>query len=500
MPTLEIDALELLLAAGGGVLVTVLAALGPAVSRRGSRRASPDDGAWRRAGAPQLALVVGGTARGRRGRTARVRRHSADPGYLGMLCLLVAAVLCMPTLMTGALRASLPLLQLGRSRATSRWHGRGAGHLALPVAAMVLAVATTIGMAVLVTSFRGSVVGWLGQVLPADVYVSVPGGINERSQVLSPALVDAMHDAPGVTACTDYHRTVLPVRGGEGWRRDVEVVGMAATDLWLESWPLLAGDRGAARATLTGDGPAGVWVSEPLAFRAGLSVGDDVTIGVDEAAATVPVVAVYRDYSSERGEMLVGRDWLYAAGVQTGVTALGLELADGHDLDAAMVALRARAAADEQGVVVRSTRDLKQTSLEIFDRTFLTGVMRLLCLAVAFFGIYSAFSALQFERGAEVGLLRCLGDARSGRGRRDRATALLGACAALLAMPLGVVVGQLLAHVINKVSFGWSLVSVEVPPSACSRRRCWPWSRRCSPGSGRPRASPRCARRTREGS
>ena len=126
------------------------------------------------------------------------------------------------------------------------------------------------------------------------------------------------------------------------------------------------------------------------------------------------------------------------------------------------------AAADEQSVMVRSTRDLKQTSLEIFDRTFaITGVMRLLCLAVAFFGIYSAFSALQFERGAEVGLLRCLG-ATPGRvgvvviGQ----TALLGACAALLAMPLGVVVGQLLAHVINKVSFGWSLVSVEVPLSA----------------------------------
>ena len=183
----------------------------------------------------------------------------------------------------------------------------------------------------------------------------------------------------------------------------------------------------------------------------------------------MPVVAVYRDYSSERGEVIVARDWLYATGVRTGVTALGLELAAGYDLDAAMVALRGRAAAaDEQGVMVRSTRDLKQTSLEIFDRTFaITGVMRLLCLAVAFFGIYSAFSALQFERGAEVGLLRCLGatPARVGVVVIGQ-TALLGACAALLAMPLGVVVGQLLAHVINKVSFGWSLVSVEVPPSA----------------------------------
>ena len=134
-----------------------------------------------------------------------------------------------------------------------------------------------------------------------------------------------------------------------------------------------------------------------------------------------------------------------------------------------MATLRARAAAaDEQGVMIRSTRELKQTSLEIFDRTFaITGVMRLLCLAVAFFGIYSAFSALQFERGQEVGLLRCLGATPA----RVRVvvigqTALLGACAALLAMPLGVVIGQLLAHVINKVSFGWSLVAVQVPVRA----------------------------------
>ena len=472
LPTLEVDVLELLLASGGGVLVTVLAALGPAIT---ASRVSPRE----------VLMTAPGAAPGSRSwpwwwalppaavafaLLATVGTRLIQ-GYLGMLCLLIAAVLLMPTLMTGALRLlSLPLLQLGPfARYVARSTAAAREHLALPVAAMVLAVATTIGMAVLVTSFRGSVDGWLGQVLPADIYVSVPGGIDERSQVIAPELVAAMHDAPGVSGCTDYHRTVLPVRAGDADRRDVEVVGMAATDLWLRSWPILDGDRDAACAALADAGQPGVWVSEPLAFRCGLSVGDDVTIGVEEAAATLPVVAIYRDYSSERGELLVARDWLFRAGVRTGVTALGMEMAPGHDLDESMDAMRARAAAAaDQGVMVRSTRDLKQTSLEIFDRTFaITGVMRLLCLAVAFFGIYSAFSALQFERGAEVGLLRCLG-ATPGRvgvvviGQ----TALLGACAALLAMPLGVVVGQLLAHVINKVSFGWSLVSVQVPAGA----------------------------------
>ena len=246
-----------------------------------------------------------------------------------MLALLVSAVLLMPTLMTGALRLlSLPLLRLGPfARYVARSTAAAREHLALPVAAMVLAVATTIGMAVLVTSFRGSVDGWLGQVLPADAYVSVPGGVDERSQTISPELVAALHEAPGVAGCTDYHRTLLPLRGGDGDRRDVEVVGMAATDRWLTSWPILSGDRDAARATLAGTAAPGAWISEPLAFRAGLEVGDQITLGVDEAAVTLPVVAVYRDYSSERGEVLVARDFLFGAGVATGVTALGLELA-----------------------------------------------------------------------------------------------------------------------------------------------------------------------------
>ena len=472
LPTLEIDPVELVLATGGGVLVTVLAAVGPAVtaSRVSPREvllssAGPAPGAsgwrWWWALPPALvaALLLG---------TVGTRLVQ---GYFGMLALLVSAVLLMPTLMTGALRLlSLPLLRLGPfARYVARSTAAAREHLALPVAAMVLAVATTIGMAVLVTSFRGSVDGWLGQVLPADAYVSVPGGVDERSQTIAPELVAALRAAPGVAACTDYHRTLLPLRGGDGDRRDVEVVGMAATDRWLTSWPILSGDRVAARATLAGTAAPGAWISEPLAFRAGLGVGDQVTLGVDEAAVTLPVVAVYRDYSSERGEVLVARDFLFGAGVATGVTALGLELLPGHDLDEAMATLRARAAAaDEQGVMIRSTRELKQTSLEIFDRTFaITGVMRLLCLAVAFFGIYSAFSALQFERGQEVGLLRCLGatPARVGVVVIGQ-TALLGACAALLAMPLGVVIGQLLAHVINKVSFGWSLVAVQVPARA----------------------------------
>ena len=45
-------------------------------------------------------------------------------------------------------------------------------------------------------------------------------------------------------------------------------------------------------------------------------------------------------------------------------------------------------------------------------------------------------------------------------------TALLGLCAGVLSLPLGALLGHVLAHVINQVSFGWTLVTVRVPWSA----------------------------------
>jgi putative ABC transport system permease protein len=45
-------------------------------------------------------------------------------------------------------------------------------------------------------------------------------------------------------------------------------------------------------------------------------------------------------------------------------------------------------------------------------------------------------------------------------------TALLGAAAGLLALPVGALLGQVLARIINRISFGWSLSMVEVPLSA----------------------------------
>ncbi|MFN9304631.1 MAG: ABC transporter permease [Planctomycetota bacterium] len=390
-------------------------------------------------------------------------------GYLGMLCVVLAAVAAVPPCLRALLAGAGALVRgLGPyARYAVRSAAAAQAHVALPVAAMALAVATTIGLATLVGSFRASVDGWLGQALPGDVFASVPGGVDERAQPIAPATAAAMLARPEVAAATRYCRTVLPVQGGAlAAAEEVDVVGVAPTAHWTASFPLLGAPDAAARAALAVG--AGAWVSEPLAFRWRLRVGEPLRLTTPTGVQELPIAAVYRDYSNERGEVLVGAGWLdRRAGTST--TALCFELRPDVAPAAFAQALRREVvAASEQAVEVYVQQDLRRTSMEIFDRTFaITGVMRLLCLLVAAIGIYAAFGALQYERGPEIGLLRCLGARRSAIAAVVLGqTALLGLCAGLLAWPLGALLGHLLAHVINTISFGWSLADVVVPTAA----------------------------------
>jgi putative ABC transport system permease protein len=91
-------------------------------------------------------------------------------------------------------------------------------------------------------------------------------------------------------------------------------------------------------------------------------------------------------------------------------------------------------------------------------------VLRLLAVGVAFIGVLSALLALQLERSREQATLRALG-VTPGQltGLVSLECGLMGLTAGLLALPLGWLMGQLLIHVVNERSFGWSMQSL-LPP------------------------------------
>ncbi|HEU5088086.1 MAG TPA: ABC transporter permease, partial [Roseiflexaceae bacterium] len=153
----------------------------------------------------------------------------------------------------------------------------------------------------------------------------------------------------------------------------------------------------------------------------------------------------------------------------TAVTSLGVYAAPGQDVDRLVRDLRVVAgtgSASDAPVLIRSNRALRDSSLVIFDRTFaITSVLQLLTTTVAFVGILAALIALQLERSRELGVLRANGMTPGQLwGMVLSQTGLIGLTAGLLAIPVGIMMALVLVYVINRRSFGWTLV-FEVDPA-----------------------------------
>jgi putative ABC transport system permease protein len=85
-------------------------------------------------------------------------------------------------------------------------------------------------------------------------------------------------------------------------------------------------------------------------------------------------------------------------------------------------------------------------------------VLRLLATGVAFIGVLSALMAVQLERVREVAVLRAQGLTPGQIWTLVTVqTGLMGLCAGLVALPVGVMEALVLVHVINRRAFGWTL-------------------------------------------
>ncbi len=79
---------------------------------------------------------------------------------------------------------------------------------AVAVAALMVSVAVTIGVGLMIDSFRATVVTWLEQTLQSDVYVSVPGfNATHATAVIDPRVIEIAHSWSGIER-VDALRTI----------------------------------------------------------------------------------------------------------------------------------------------------------------------------------------------------------------------------------------------------------------------------------------------------
>jgi putative ABC transport system permease protein len=201
-----------------------------------------------------------------------------------------------------------------------------------------------------------------------------------------------------------------------------------------------------------------VLISEPLAWRLSLVPGDVLTLNTASGPHPFTVAGVYREYGNERGEVLMDLGTYRRWWRDDGIAALGLYLAPGSDVAHTVGALRA-AAAGRQALFIRSNADIRELSMQIFERTFvITRVLYWLAAGVAAVGLVSSLLAWELERGRALALLRTLGLTPGATALLVMAqTVFMGIAALLAAVPGGLLTALTLVDVINRRAFGWQI-------------------------------------------
>jgi putative ABC transport system permease protein len=444
----QLDGSALLIAAGVGVVATLLATLVPAwqaartpplttLSRaaleQAARRGVP---LWALLG---LLLLVAGLL------LALVLPGGVIMSFAGLFALVLGAAMMTPLVIRALhrllARAALP----GLWRMGVRDLDRHLSRLGIAVAALMVALSASVGVGVMVDSMRGSVNSWLSDLLSADLYVAAEGFA--EGALLPAAVVDAVAQLESVAALSRYRERTLPLAG-----RRVELIGAQLAAPSRRGFALLSGAPTAWKEFDDG----AVLVSEPLAFHLGLEPGSYLELPTPAGPVAVQVAAVFRDYASEHGRLFldeaVYRQYWPEQAVNT--LALFARNADVETMRRALSELAARYA-----LVLTPAAAILKESMAVFDRTFrVTEVLRAVALMVAFIGVLSALMALQLERGKEYAVLRALG-LTPGQiaGLISGESVLMGLLAACVAIPTGVLMAWVLIESVQRRAFGWSM-------------------------------------------
>jgi putative ABC transport system permease protein len=199
-------------------------------------------------------------------------------------------------------------------------------------------------------------------------------------------------------------------------------------------------------------------ISESLAWRLLLSVGEVVRLNTSSGAQPVRVVGIFRDYASDRGLMIMGIKAYQTLFKDMGVSGLAISLDSGADTQRTIAALHLVVGEETQIRVLAQSR-IREASIAIFDRTFaITRVLQWLATLVACVGVLSALMALALERSKEMAVLRAQGLTRGELLILLQIQSVaMGLIAGVLSLPLGTLMALVLTHVINRRAFGWGV-------------------------------------------
>ncbi len=326
-------------------------------------------------------------------------------GYASGLAVIFGGSLFAPAAVTALARVAARMSARRPTLALAAANLAGAPiRSSVAVASLMIAIGMMVAVAVLVASFRTTVVAWAGDTLRADLFVR-PLGLADASADarFSPGVAEKVRAVPGVASVDTFRAIDLPFEG--------RITSLGATDLsrlgtHRQVRLLGGGDPAALARTLTGS--HAVLVSEPFATKFGVNAGDRVELPTPSGRTAFTVAAVYSDYSSDAGVVLLDVRTFRRLFRDDSVNSIAIYAAPGADLPRLRTAV-VRALAPLR-VDVETNRELRDVVVRIFDRTFaITYALDVIAVTIAVLGIVSTLFALVLERRREFGIMRYLG-------------------------------------------------------------------------------------------
>jgi putative ABC transport system permease protein len=379
-------------------------------------------------------------------------------GYGAMALLLAGGVAIMPWL------ARLLLTPLVGQAATRGWPvpfdlavkrlWGAPSAAAVALSGIVASTSLMVAMAVMVESFRSSVDEWLVQLLPADVYVHIEGdagGLDRAAQARLQAI-------PGVASVRFVRQIPLRVAAD---RPAVILSGQPIRADPASSLPLIGAARPLPDEALP-DGALPVWVSEPMAWLEGLSPGDTLVLPVGGAQRRLYVAGIWRDYARQFGAVAMDSTDFERLTGDTSKTEAGFTLAPGQPAAPIVAAIRASLSPGLAAqAMIAEPRAMRKQAMAIFDKSFaVTYALEIIAILIGLIGVATAFSAQTLARVREFGMLRHIG-VRRGQIIAMLASegAALGTLGVVAGIGLGLLMAQVLIHVINPQSFHWTMTT-----------------------------------------
>jgi putative ABC transport system permease protein len=389
---------------------------------------------------------------------ARVPPIGGKPvfGYFAAILLVVASALAIPAFADAVISRS------------SRWLGKILGVEALLasqslsaslrrtsvlVGALSTAIAMMTSVGIMVGSFRETVLIWMDDRLPADLYVRPAGApAPDRHPTVSLELADKISKVPGVAGVDRLRAYEISYNGLPATLASVDLSALRSD----QRSNFFSGRPTEQVLSQIRDADA-VLVSEPFTYKHHVRAGDTITLALGAARASFRIVDVYYDYGSERGTVLMDRQTMLRYLPDPRPTNLAIYVAPNAITETVREEITQAAAGYR--VLLASNRELRTEAIRIFDRTFaITYALEAVAVIVAVMGVAGALLALVIDRRPELGLLRFLG-ASAGQVRKQILVeaGLLGLLANFAGLALGFALSLVLIYVINKQSFGWTI-------------------------------------------